>query len=157
MDCKYKGCMLKKSSSNGYCPGHEMQVRRGKELSPLKTQETLKDRIERKCFRNENGCLVWTGNVDTAGYPNVKWKNKNYLVHRAYYKIVVEDIQKHDTLDHLCRNKLCIEPKHLEPVSRSENVKRMQVSKYYETEISRLIDFIESIGYDSKTLLMKEE
>ena len=149
--------MLKKSSSNGYCSGHEMQVRRGKELSPLKTQETFKDRIERKCLRNESGCFVWTGHVDTAGYPNVKWKNKNYLVHRAYYKIMVEDIQKHDTLDHLCRNKLCIEPKHLEPVSRSENVKRMQISKYYETEISRLIDFIESIGYDSKTLLMKEE
>lgn len=153
MNCIYENCKLPKSSSMGYCSGHQMQIRRGKELSPLKTQETLQERIERKSIRNDSGCLVWTGHVDTAGYPNIKWKNINYLVHRIYYKILVENIERHDTLDHICRNKLCIEPTHLEPVSRSENIKRMQISKYYETEIKRLVDFIESLGYDSKTLL----
>jgi hypothetical protein len=69
---------------------------------------------------------------------------------------MIEEIGRHDTLDHLCRNKLCIEPSHLEPVSRSENIKRMQISKYYETEINRLVDFIESLGYDSRTLQPKE-
>jgi hypothetical protein len=134
-----------------------MQIRRGKPLSPLKTQETLQERIERKSVRNNDGCLIWTGHIDTSGYPNVKWKNNNYLVHRAYYKIMVADIKRHDTLDHLCRNKLCIETQHLEPVSRSENIKRMQISKYYETEINRLIDFIDSLGYDSHTLQPKEK
>lgn len=157
MKCLFNECNKERTSSRGLCSGHEMQARRGKDLTPLKTEETLKERIERKCQLNTNGCLIWNGHVDTAGYPNVKWQNKNYLVHRAYYKIMVSDIKKHDTLDHLCRNKLCINPKHLEPVSRSENIKRMQISKYYETEINRLIDFIESLGYDSETLLKKED
>lgn len=157
MNCIYENCQLTKSSSTGYCSGHQMQIRRGKKLSPLKTQETLQERIERKSIRNDSGCLIWTGHIDTAGYPNVKWNNVNYLVHRAYYKIIIEDIKRHDTLDHLCRNKLCIEPSHLEPISRSENVKRMQISKYYEAEIKKLVDFIESLGYDNKTLLKKEE
>lgn len=156
VQCKFSDCRLLKISNSGYCGGHNAQLTRGQKLAPLKNWETLKERIERKIIKHDSGCLVWTGNLDTAGYPTVKWKNESLLVHRAYYKIMVKDIQRHDSLDHLCRNKLCIEPSHLEPVSLSENVNRMLVAKYYEKEISRLVDFIESLGYDSKTLLPKE-
>ena len=154
--CKYEKCNLN-SVTSGYCQGHYMQIRRGKKLSPLYNHLTIKERIEMKVIENKNGCLIWQGQIDTAGYPNMKFKGKNYLVHRAYYKEIVGNIESYDTLDHICRNKLCINPKHLEPVSRSENVKRMQISKYYEKEISRLIDFIESLGYDSHTLQLKEK
>lgn len=156
MKCIFDGCSLEACAKN-YCQGHYMQKRRGNGLSPLYNHLSLKDRIESKIEKNKNGCLIWIGHVDTAGYPNIKFQGKNYLVHRSYYKIMVEDIQKHDTLDHLCRNKLCINPDHLQPVSRSENVKRMQISKFYETEIARLVDFIESLEYDSQTLTKKGE
>jgi HNH endonuclease len=155
MKCLFNKCELE-ASAKEYCQGHYMQQRRGQKLSPLYNHLSLKDRIESKIEKDDSGCFIWTGHVDTGGYPNIKFQGKNYLVHRSYYKIVVEDIQKHNTLDHLCRNKLCINPDHLQPVSRSENVKRMQIGRFYETEIARLVDFIESLGYDSQTLLPKE-
>lgn len=153
--CIYEKCNLK-SVANQYCQGHYMQLRRGQKLSPLYNHLTIKERIEMKIVEDKNECLIWQGQTDTSGYPNIKFKGKNHLVHRAYYKEIVGNIASHDTLDHICRNKLCVNPKHLEPVSRSENIKRMQISKYYEIEINRLVDFIESLGYDSKTLQPKE-
>ena len=155
MKCKYENCSLE-SVAKEFCQGHYMQQRRGKEMSPLYNHLSMQERIESKISIDSNGCMVWSGHTDTGGYPNIKYQGKNYLVHRAYYKIFNGEIPAHDTLDHLCRNKLCINLNHLQPVSRSENIKRMQISKYYETEINRLVDFIESLGYDSHTLLPKE-
>lgn len=155
MICSYETCK-QAVTANGYCQGHYMQLRRGYDLSPLYNHLSMKDRIEMCLVPGDNGCLIWNGHTDTGGYPNITFKGKKYLVHRAYYKELVGNIESHDTLDHLCRNKMCVNPEHLEPVSRSENVKRMQMGKYYETEIARLVDFIESIGYNSITLKKKD-
>lgn len=156
MECSYNKCNLK-SKTGGYCGGHYAQILRGRNLQPLYNHLSLIERIEQKVEKQENGCLIWKGHVDTGGYPNIKFKGKSYLVHRAYYKELVEDIKSHNTLDHLCRNKLCVNISHLEPVSRSENVRRMQIAKYYEEEIDRLIDFIECLGYDSRTLQKRKD
>ena len=155
MNCSYETCKLI-VTANGYCQGHYMQLRRGYSLTPLYNHLSMQDRVEMKINKDSNGCFVWTGNVDTGGYPQMKFRGKTLLVHRAYYKEIVGDLEPHNTLDHLCRNKLCVNPEHLEPVSRSENVKRMQIGQYYETEIKRLVDFIESIGYNSNTLTKRD-
>ena len=155
--CSFEGCDLPQKGNNNYCGGHNAQFIRNQKMKPLYNHMSLKERVESKIHIDKNGCMIWNGQTDTSGYPQMKFAGKNYLVHRAYYKVMVGDIESHDSLDHLCRNKLCVNPEHLEPVSISENVKRMLTAKYYETEINRLVDFIESLGYDSNTLTKKEE
>lgn len=49
---------------------------------------------------------------------------KHTLAHRYFYEIFVGTIEKGKDLDHLYRNRGCVNPKHLEPVSRRENVIR---------------------------------
>lgn len=46
------------------------------------------------------------------------------LAHRVAYKILVGPISRGLVIDHLCRNKLCVNPDHLEPVTQSVNVQR---------------------------------
>lgn len=45
-------------------------------------------------------------------------------IHRKIYEALVGDIPRGLQLDHVCRNRVCVNPAHLEPVTISENAKR---------------------------------
>jgi len=68
-------------------------------------------------------CWIWTGwNWD--GYGVIQINNKQTMAHRALYERLAGHIPDGFTLDHLCRNKLCVNPDHLEPVTLRENILR---------------------------------
>lgn len=67
-------------------------------------------------------CWLWTGAVQSRGYGNFRSK----LAHRVAYEKYVGEIPKGLTLDHLCRNRLCVNPDHLEPVTQYRNNMRGQ-------------------------------
>jgi hypothetical protein len=46
------------------------------------------------------------------------------MAHRVAYEQFVGTVPDGLELDHLCENKACVNPGHLEPVTRSENVRR---------------------------------
>lgn len=68
---------------------------------------------------------MWDGNIKPkGGYGLFKVRGKKILAHRAVYEVVVGPIPEGMTLDHLCRVTLCVNPEHLEPITRSENSRR---------------------------------
>ena len=70
------------------------------------------------------GCWTWTGKVDRDGYP-VVWRGRSASKgHRVVYEREVGPIAPGLALDHLCRNRACVAPHHLEPVDQSENERR---------------------------------
>ena len=69
---------------------------------------------------DENGCWVWTGALDRKGYGRLGGR----LAHRLVYVLLVGDIRDVLELDHLCRNRACVNPAHLEPVTHTTNVQR---------------------------------
>jgi hypothetical protein len=80
--------------------------------------------LERVRRNNESGCLEWIAGK-SSGYgrfnPGADGPAHAY---RWFYEYVNGPIDRDLVLDHLCRNKLCVEPTHLEPVTISENFKR---------------------------------
>lgn len=72
------------------------------------------------------GCWEWAGNCHPdSGYGRVWFsKNDDRLAHRVCYEWAVGPIPEGLTLDHLCRNRRCVNPSHLEPVTNTENVMR---------------------------------
>ena len=80
-------------------------------------------------------CWEWTGGIrNDEGYGYLCFSGMNYkkrqVAHRVVYEIFIGDIPDNMDLDHLCRNRKCVNPWHLEPVTRSENVKRGEAGKY---------------------------
>ena len=69
-------------------------------------------------------CWTWT-RAKVDGYGQVRDPDAGRVqVHRALWEILVGLVPEGLELDHLCRNRACANPDHLEPVTRSENVRR---------------------------------
>lgn len=71
-----------------------------------------------------NDCWTYPPNEKITGYSRVMHNRKRQMTHRAVYELLVGTVPKYLELDHLCRNRACINPDHLEPVTKKENVLR---------------------------------
>lgn len=70
-------------------------------------------------------CWEWTGSLDGRSYGHLMGDGgRTVKAHRAAYQTLVGPIPAGLDLDHLCRNRSCVNPDHLEPVTRSENLRR---------------------------------
>lgn len=79
-----------------------------------------------------SGCWEWASPPSSSGYCSFTATpgqqgidGKTLLVHRWSYEFLVGPIAPGLQLDHLCRNKVCVNPSHLEPVTAAENFARM--------------------------------
>lgn len=68
-------------------------------------------------------CWIWKG-AQLKGYAIVRRGGKALRVHRLVWSALYGEIPITRELDHVCRNKLCLNPDHLESVSHKENVLR---------------------------------
>lgn len=75
-----------------------------------------------------NGCMLWTGQPNRAGYGRFWLGRKNVLAHRLAYELAYGAIPDGLVIDHVrangCRHRHCVAPLHLEAVTNAENVRR---------------------------------
>jgi len=69
-------------------------------------------------------CIPWLGTILDSGYGMVWYEGKYRRAHRVIYETLVGPIPPGKQLDHLCRNKRCVNVNHLEPVTGQENIRR---------------------------------
>lgn len=67
-------------------------------------------------------CMEANGALDTWGYGRVKIAQKSYGAHRIAYMLFNGPIKGNLQVDHICRNRACINPKHLRLVTQKENL-----------------------------------
>ncbi|MFG2046124.1 HNH endonuclease signature motif containing protein [Micromonospora sp. NPDC048935] len=74
-------------------------------------------------------CWEWIASVNSDGYGTFNSGAGTVGAHRFAWQLLVGPVPYQLELDHLCVNRRCVNPDHLEPVSRQENLRRMGRSR----------------------------
>lgn len=76
----------------------------------------------------ETPCHIWqgsdSGNGRGGGYPRMSLDGQTVSVHRVMYINVNGFVPSKKQIDHKCRNRMCVNPEHLEMVTHKENQRR---------------------------------
>lgn len=116
------------SYSNGLCIKHYHRVRKYGSLE-LPRRRSFEERFWSNVLIDDNGCWLWQGKPDAAGYGRVSRNNKVEYAHRVSYQLTHGSIDPELTIDHLCRVTMCINADHLELVTLAENARRAGESR----------------------------
>jgi hypothetical protein len=96
----------------------------------------LPERLSRRVSPEPNtACWIWLGPICDKGYGRTTAPDgRSALAHRLFFSIFVGEIPKGLVLDHLCRQRCCVNPAHLEPVTTAENNRRSPLlAEFYRT------------------------
>jgi hypothetical protein len=93
-------------------------------------QPAIGQRFAEKYWINpKTGCWQWLAGIDRYGYGIFTINTRNKKAHRVAYAIHRGPIPAGQVLDHLCRNRACVNPAHLEAVRHGDNIRRGRRAK----------------------------
>ena len=117
-ECKSAECH-KRPKGQGYCQRHYDQLRKRGELQPL-PKLTAEQRFWQKVDKSGE-CWEWTANRTVKGYGAWSISRKSVMPHRFSYELAHGPIPSGMQVDHLCHNRLCVNPGHLRLATNKQN------------------------------------
>lgn len=141
--CSVVGCTSQSALRRGMCNSHYSKWWREAPMSergPVQ-RPSVEERFWSKVARGD-GCWGWLGTLQTSGYGTFPiGRSGRVLAHRWAYEHLVGPIPAGLTIDHLCRNRACVNPSHMEVVTRGENTRRALLLRAPKAQCAHGHDF----------------
>lgn len=123
MSCSVFGC-AKEAKCRGYCSMHYARLLRHGDPLIAKQPFDPYIRFVSSVRSGDGGCWVWARTLNNKGYGVFGANGSTTYAHRWAYEQFVGPIPDGLELDHLCRNRACANPAHLEAVTHQVNQSR---------------------------------
>lgn len=104
----------------------------------------------------DEDCWEWQSTLNDNGYGIGYKDGKRYSAHRAAYEYAIGPIPEGLQLDHLCRNRSCVNPRHLEPVTPKENGLRSE-NKIWKAHLSNFCKHGHEFTEDNTTYVVNKK
>lgn len=99
--------------------------------------QTIKPLV--KLGATPDDCWQWQGTLNkSTGYGKKQFNGKSILAHRWVYESLLGEIPKDKVVNHLCSNRSCVNPHHLEIVSQADNCRHGKGSKLTTEQVREI-------------------
>lgn len=118
-NCSFLNLIRKKGNLIGNTYQLLSENMRPNNMKQTRRKKPIEVRFMKFVEKDQDGCWNWKGHIARKGYGS--FHSKERLAHRVSYLLFKGELIKNLTIDHLCRNRKCVNPDHLEQVTSKEN------------------------------------
>ncbi len=102
---------------------------------------------------NDTPCLEWTACIDIEGYGRFWLNGKPEYAHRVSYELLKDKIPDDLVINHLCRNRCCVNSNHLEILTNIENIQKGENANRNKTHCQQGHEYTEENTYYRKNVI----
>lgn len=103
-------------------------------MPDIEPRKVMKKLVE--IGQSPGDCWEWIGTINhKTGYGKKTFAGKDYLAHRWVFEMLQGPIPEDKVINHICSNRACVNPHHLEVVSQTENCRKRKCTFLTEQQV----------------------